>query len=309
MSGTMFATIDDDKMGCQSFAPHHQRIVEVIACRTTHSRVMSTALLTAVALMACGEHARRGEPARQSASSSAPSDMASSPPVDARSCAHLPDRSALKRLLKEAATRTVAGGLMGGRMAWGSVVNRAGQICATAVATDDPYAAWPGSQAIAKAKAYTANAFSTDESPLSTARLYALNQPGGSLEGLSQVNGFRGDCLVRSDNADATDGDLCGGTVTLAGGVPLYRHGRRIGGLGVSGDTSCADHEVAKTLRDLAGLNPTSGRGADDIVYAELDGASVFAHPLCLNTFRDGQKVGEARPLGALIRGDRSSTE
>ena len=56
-------------------------------------------------------------------------------------------------------------------MEWGAIVNREGEICVTAVATDDPASAWPGSQAISKAKAYTANAYSTDEAPLSTARL------------------------------------------------------------------------------------------------------------------------------------------
>ena len=47
-------------------------------------------------------------------------------------------------------------------MEWAAIVNRQGEICATAVATDDPASAWPGSQAISKAKAYTANAYSTD---------------------------------------------------------------------------------------------------------------------------------------------------
>ena len=69
-------------------------------------------------------------------------------------------------------------------MEWGAIVNRQGEICATAVATDDPASAWPGSQAISKAKAYTANAYSTDDSPLSTARLYTLTQPGHSLWGV-----------------------------------------------------------------------------------------------------------------------------
>lgn len=65
----------------------------------------------------------------------------------------------------------------------GAVVNRQGELCVTVVSTDDPAAASPGSQAIARAKAYTANAFSTDTVPLSTARLYTLSQPGHSLRG------------------------------------------------------------------------------------------------------------------------------
>jgi uncharacterized protein GlcG (DUF336 family) len=181
-------------------------------------------------------------------------------------------------------------------MEWASVVNRAGEVCATAVATDDPSAAWPGSQAIAKAKAFTANAFSTDDAPLSTARLYTLSQPGQSLWGIAAANGFNPECLVLPGDADSTNGKLCGGTIAFGGGVPLYRDGRRVGGLGVSGDTACADHEVAKGIRDLAGLNPAKGRAADDIHYAEQDGPSLFAHPLCPNTMRDGKKIGDAKP-------------
>ena len=37
-----------------------------------------------------------------------------------------------------------------------------------------------------------------------------------------------------------------------------------IGGLGVSGDTACADHEIAKKVRDLAVLNPPGGAHLPD---------------------------------------------
>ncbi|MES1207547.1 MAG: hypothetical protein ABUS79_16550, partial [Pseudomonadota bacterium] len=95
-------------------------------------------------------------------------------------CKDLPSAADLKKLLKEAAGPEV-GGLNAGHSEWAAVVDRKGEICAVAVSTDDPTAAWAGSQAIAKAKAYTANAFSTDMVPLSTARLYTMAQPGHSL--------------------------------------------------------------------------------------------------------------------------------
>ena len=44
----------------------------------------------------------------------------------------------------------------------------------------------------------------------------------------------------------------------LGGGVPLYQNGRVIGGLGVSGDSSCADHAIAVRMRKLAGFDGTS---------------------------------------------------
>jgi uncharacterized protein GlcG (DUF336 family) len=178
-------------------------------------------------------------------------------------------------------------------MEWAAIVNRQGEICATAVATDDPASAWPGSQAIAKAKAYTANAYSTDGSPLSTARLYTLTQPGHSLWGVAEPNPFRADCLAKPGDKDATNGKLCGGSIAFGGGVPLYRGKTRVGGLGISGDTACADHEIAKRLRHLAQLDPEKGEFADDIIYTAVDGASPFAHPLCANTWRNGQKLGD----------------
>jgi hypothetical protein len=75
--------------------------------------------------------------------------------------------------------------------------------------------------------------------------------------------------------------------------VPLYRGRRRVGGLGVSGDTPCTDHEIAKRIRHVALLDPQNGQFADDISYAGVDGASVFTHPLCPNTWFNGKKVGD----------------
>src|SRR5205809_3084374 len=86
------------------------------------------------------------------------------------------------------------GGLFNGTRMWGAVVNRDGEVCAFATTTADPTQVWPGSQAIAKAKAYTANAFNLDAGPgvpiLSTARLYTFVQPGHSLFGLNNSNPF-----------------------------------------------------------------------------------------------------------------------
>ena len=88
---------------------------------------------------------------------------------------------------------------------------------------------------------------------------------------------------------------VCGGTITFGGGLALYKGQIRVGGLGVSGDTACADHEIAKRVRLAAGLAP-NGLPTDEIVYTAPDGPSPFAHPLCPNTFRDGNKVGDESP-------------
>jgi uncharacterized protein GlcG (DUF336 family) len=187
------------------------------------------------------------------------------------------------------------GGLFNGTRMWAAVVNRFGELCAVAASRTDPTQVWPGSLAIAKSKAYTANAFSLDTLALSTARLYTFTQPGHSLWSLGQSNLFNpGFLAAPDDSADAT-GRIPGGLIFFGGGLGLYSNGKIIGGLGISGDTSCADHEIAKRVRAAASLNPPGGSAVDDIVYSPPDAASPFAHPLCLNTWRNGSFVGTER--------------
>jgi uncharacterized protein GlcG (DUF336 family) len=225
--------------------------------------------------------------------------------VDARTddsgradCRGLPSASALKKFLVAApAAGGTVGGLFNGERMWGAVVNRAGEICAYATSTDDRAQVWPGSQAIAKSKAYTANAFSLDSLALSTARLYTFTQPGHSLWSLGQSNLFDASQLQPPAGARSDVGRLVGGLIFFGGGVPLYNgDGQIVGGLGISGDTSCADHEVAKRVRTLADLNPPGGASVDDIVYSPPDAPSVFAHPQCVNTYRNGAFIGQETP-------------
>lgn len=215
----------------------------------------------------------------------------------AAGCQNLPSAVQLRQLLVQAQNvNKPIGGLFAGTRMWGAVVNRNGEICAYATSTTDPSQVWPGSQAIAKAKAYTANAFSLDDFALSTARLYTFTQPGHSLWSLGQSNLFNPEFLATPDGQSGGKNQLAGGLIFFGGGVPLYRNGKILGGLGISGDTSCADHEIAKRVRDLAGLNPAAGPLADDIVYSLPDAPSVFAHPVCLNTYRNGNKIGDEAP-------------
>ena len=211
-------------------------------------------------------------------------------------CSDLPSADDLKKLLKDAPSQGEIGGMANGQYEWVAVVNRSGEVCAVTVSRDDPTQAWPGSQAIALAKAYTANAFSTDQVPMSTARLYTMSQPGHSLWGAAAGNPINPDCLVKPEDHGKQAGKVCGGTIALGGGVPLYKGKTRVGGLGASGDTPCADHEIAKRIRDKAGLNPPSGAFADDIQYSAVDKPSIFTHPLCLHTYRNGKKIGEEPP-------------
>jgi uncharacterized protein GlcG (DUF336 family) len=213
-------------------------------------------------------------------------------------CQGLPTASQLRTLLNDAAALAgppiggTVGGLFSGTRMWASVVNRDGEICAYATSTSDPSQVWPGSQAISKAKAYTANAFSLDAAnggfPLSTAQLYTFTQPGRSLHSLGQSNLFNPAALAPPAGNSGGKNQIAGGLIFFGGGVALYKGDKIVGGLGVSGDTACADHEIAKRVRHLASMNPPAGPTADDITYTVPDGASAFTHPKCINTFRNG---------------------
>ena len=178
------------------------------------------------------------------------------------------------------------GGLFSPNMMWSAVVDRRGILCSVIKSGD----AWPGSRAIAIAKAETANDFSNVKLALSTANLYGPTQPGGSLYGLNNSNPFNPFFnRISQGNGDGTGvGENPGGIITFGGGVALYASGQVIGGLGVSGDTSCADHAIAFRMRRLAGLDGTpGGAGSDNIQYYPV-GTTIttldptqFAQPHC----------------------------
>lgn len=217
-------------------------------------------------------------------------------PPRSKGCADVPTAADLKKLLQNApAQNGDAGGLNHGKFSWAAVVSRDGELCGLAVSSEDMAATWPGSRGIAIAKAFTANAFSSDTSPMSTARLYTMSLPGHSLWSAANGNPLNPQCLGPANDTDTGVGKICGGTIVFGGGVPLYKGQTRVGGLGVSGDTSCTDHEIAKRMRQAAGLDP-KGLPSDDILYTSADGPSPFAHPLCVNTYRDGKKVGDEQP-------------
>ena len=106
------------------------------------------------------------------------------------------------------------------------------------------------------------------------------------------VESLRPNALAPPSGSDGGQGRIAGGLIFFGGGVPIYKSGKIVGGLGVSGDTSCTDHEIAKRVRSLAGLNPPGGEFVDDISYSSVDGASVFTHPFCMNTYRNGTFIG-----------------
>lgn len=172
------------------------------------------------------------------------------------------------------------GGIFAPNRMWSAVVDRKGRLCSVISVGD----AWPGSRAIAIAKASTANDFSNSGLALSTANLYAPTQPNGSLYGLNNSNPFNPAFLAQGSGI----GYVPGGIITFGGGVALYQGSQVIGGLGVSGDSSCADHAVAYKMRRNAVLNGIPGGvgpgGTDNIIYAPVGqpvDPTTFQHPHC----------------------------
>src|ERR1700744_836661 len=171
------------------------------------------------------------------------------------------------------------GGLFKPNRMWSAVVDRQGRLCSVINSNNDP---WPGSRAIAIAKASTANDFSNSALALSTANLYGPTQPGGSLYGLNNSNPFNP--VFQQEGLGG--GFVPGGIITFGGGVALYQGGQVIGGLGVSGDTSCADHAIAFRMRQLAKLSGVPSGVApdntDNIIYAPAGSAPTgFQQPHC----------------------------
>lgn len=193
---------------------------------------------------------------------------------------------------------------------WASVVARDGSVCAVAFSGAKPDEQWPGSRSIAMQKANTANGMSVKGMALSTANLFAGAQPGQPLYGLvftspPSAEIAMGDANQFGSASDPMMGKRPGGIVVFGGGLALYDDTGVVGGLGVSGDTSCADHNVAWRVRTTlgldkvpAGVNPNR---KDAIVY-DIDpngkSASGFGHPKCA-----GQEGDVANQLGAALGG------
>jgi uncharacterized protein GlcG (DUF336 family) len=211
-------------------------------------------------------------------------------------CAALPGHTDLRVALSQVAVNEVLGDNGGfGLNMWGTVVNRDGEVCAVAFTGGDRGDQWPGSRVISAQKANTANAFSLPGLNLSTANLFSAVQPGGSLFGLQESNpvdvgvAYGGSASNYGQHNDRMIGKKVGGVNVFGGGLALYDpDGALVGAIGVSGDTSCADHAIAWRTRQLLGLDNTPIPGFDNIQYdiaPDANGHPVsaggFGHPEC----------------------------
>jgi uncharacterized protein GlcG (DUF336 family) len=208
-------------------------------------------------------------------------------------CAGLPGHAALRNALSQARAQKNGGFDLD---MWGAVVNRSGVVCTVAFTGADRGSQWPGSRVIAAQKANTANAFSLPALALSTANLWAAVQPGGSLYGLQESNpvnpnaAYDGPATEYGQSDDPLVGQRIGGVNVFGGGLALYNARKQlVGAIGVSGDTSCADHNIAWRTRHRLALDYVPGgvgaSGDDNINYSGIVAVpslqSDFSHPVC----------------------------
>lgn len=211
---------------------------------------------------------------------------------------------------------------------WVTMVNESGKVCHV-VNTGGSGASvgntsWLGSRVISAQKANTANDFSLNGYAISTANLYTPTQPGNSLFGLQASNpvdantAYAGTTSLYGTSTDPMVGKRVGGVNVFGGGLALYSAGKKIGAIGVSGDTSCTDHSVAWRIRGALSMHPSSGTAGittsnlmvngtavsistaskgDELVQTTGstdagEGWSGWAHPQCPNNPTGGTTVG-----------------
>lgn len=208
-------------------------------------------------------------------------------------CSGLPNaetlKSALQSVVKDGPSKN--GGM--GNQEWAVIVNRDGAGCAVVYSGSSRSQEWPGSRVIAASKANTANGLSNDVYAISTANIFAASQPGQSLYSLAtsappNPQAVFGDSASFGTPNDPMIGKAVGGIIVFGGGLALYNaQGKIVGGLGLSGDTSCTDHIIAWRVRhqlnlDHVPMGPSPSHNDNMILdYTHGFSPSGFGHPDC----------------------------
>lgn len=231
-------------------------------------------------------------------------------------CSALPSQATLQSALEYAVAQNNGG--LGNNM-WATLVANDGTVCAVAFSGAQYTDQWLGSRIISAQKANTANDFSLSNGArlngmglaLSTANLYSAVQPGGSLYGLQHSNpvnpevAYFGNAILFGTAQDPLVGQRVGGVNVFGGGLALYASaGKKVGGVGVSGDTSCTDHFIAWQVRYklkldhlmsvpgvtgdtshpdniIYDITETTNGGLLDPVGTLSQSASGYGHPMC----------------------------
>lgn len=205
----------------------------------------------------------------------------------------------LTTALKSVAPQQAANGGLGNQM-WATLVDQDGVVCAVTFTGPTRIDQWPGSRVISAQKANTATSFNLPAAgggtvdALATANLWKQVQPGGTLFGLQFSNPVD-PAVAYGHNAakygtadDPLVGQFLGGVNVFGGGLALYnQHGQKVGALGVSGDTSCADHNIAWRTRHALNLDYLTTGGVSGLTAAPFQDNIIynvnaaFGHPTC----------------------------
>ena len=191
---------------------------------------------------------------------------------------------------------------------WATTVNHLGVVCSVTSSSDNQSDQLLAARVISAQKASTANALALPASSagllpgmtFSTSHLFAGTQPWGGSFGVQFTNqmnpevAYRGNPSLYGLRGDPMVGGVIGGIIVFAGGIALHdTQGNRVGGLGASGDTGCADHIIAWKMRDAFGLDNVpfgfSATGDDNIVHdivtdpvtGLMSSPSGFGYPEC----------------------------
>jgi uncharacterized protein GlcG (DUF336 family) len=195
----------------------------------------------------------------------------------------LPDHATVTKALREVVAEQNGGF---GLQMWATIVDRDGIVRVVAMSGKDRGDQWPGSRVISAQKANTANAFSLPGLSIASGNLYFATQPGGSLFGLQASNPIDPAAAYSTSPAlygtanDPMVTKVIGGVNVFGGGLALYdEKGVLLGGLGLSGDSSVADHVIAWKLRKKLGLDYVPGGLSatkdDNLVIDIADGKSA----------------------------------
>ena len=239
--------------------------------------------------------------------------------ADKNGCGSLPNQAQLKAALIQAVADETTGLNLD---MWATVVDRDGVVCAVAFSGANRGAQWPGSRVISAQKANTANSFSLNGLALSTANLYSAAQGtsgatplGGSLYGLQFSNpvdpevAYGGNPAAAGTTGDGMVGKRIGGVNVFGGGFALYNSGKKVvGGVGVSGDTSCADHNIGWRVRNYLNLDYVTGGVSgdatrpDNIIYDATNGnhngvTDGFEQPDCINLSGSSSATSATLPV------------
>jgi uncharacterized protein GlcG (DUF336 family) len=216
------------------------------------------------------------------------------------------------------------GGL--GNHMWVTMVDETGKVCHvvnTAGSGQRSSQTWGVSRVISAQKANTSAMLSLNAvggnsiQPWASGALYLAVQPTfdpdtgkvsvkaknlqGSLYGVQHSNpvdasrAYLGSPSNYGTSNDPLKGKRIGGMNVFGGGLPLYKGLKKIGALGVSGDTSCTDQafawRVRQRLATTAGLNTAQQIDAASTVTSEVLDISGEQYPDCIGAITPKQNL------------------